>query len=306
METRELRYFVVLAEELHFGRAAQRLGIAQPPLSRAIQRLERRLGVQLLVRTSRSVALTPAGRVLLDEGRVALERVAAAERRVRRAGSAGERLVVVLKPAGDAGLLPDVLARYQTDPDAVPAEMVLCGVGEQPALLRAGRGDVAFLHDVGDLRGLDTEELLVEGQVVLLPRAHRLAGEQTVGLADLAGERVVDLADVAAAGERGLLVDGVLVRAAGHLLELVALGRAVTVVPASIRRRLARDLIAVPVLDAPPVALHIAWPQGSTSRAVAAFVRAAVATVTEECPGVPPGDDRHIVAACRSAPPTPS
>ena len=63
-----------------------------------------------------------------------------------------------------------MLARYQADPDAVPAEMLLCGVGEQADLLRAGRGDVAFLHDTGDLRGLDTEELLVESQVVLLPQ----------------------------------------------------------------------------------------------------------------------------------------
>ncbi len=84
METRELRYFVAVAEELHFGRAAERLGIAQPPLSRAISQLERRLGTTLLERTSRSVALTPAGEVLLSEGRAALDAVAAAERRTRR------------------------------------------------------------------------------------------------------------------------------------------------------------------------------------------------------------------------------
>lgn len=90
METRELRYFVAVAEELHFGRAAERLGIAQPPLSRAIRQLERRLGTTLLERTSRGVSLTDAGDVLLTEGRVALTAVEAAERRTRRAALAAE------------------------------------------------------------------------------------------------------------------------------------------------------------------------------------------------------------------------
>src|SRR5258707_7125527 len=87
METRELRYFVAVAEELHFGRAAQRLGIAQPPLSRAIRQLERRMGVTLIERTSRRVRLTAAGEVLLHEGRQALNAVTAATRRAQRAGA---------------------------------------------------------------------------------------------------------------------------------------------------------------------------------------------------------------------------
>src|SRR5689334_6287153 len=105
LETRELRYFVAVAEELHFGRAAARLGIAQPPLSRAIRLMERRLGVSLLERTSRSVRLTPAGEVLLSEGRQALAAVAAASRRTRRAGRGQPRLVLAMKPGTDAGLV---------------------------------------------------------------------------------------------------------------------------------------------------------------------------------------------------------
>ncbi|HUR08121.1 MAG TPA: LysR family transcriptional regulator, partial [Nonomuraea sp.] len=100
METRELAYFAAVAEELHFGRAAGRLGIAQPPLSRAIQKLERRLGVTLFDRSGRRVALTPAGEVLAREAAKALDAVAAAEQRTRRAGLIEPRLVVALKPGG--------------------------------------------------------------------------------------------------------------------------------------------------------------------------------------------------------------
>ena len=86
LETRELAYFLAVADELHFGRAAARLGIAQPALSKAVRQLERRLGVTLLERTSRAVALTEAGQVLRREARVALEAVSAAALRTQRAG----------------------------------------------------------------------------------------------------------------------------------------------------------------------------------------------------------------------------
>jgi DNA-binding transcriptional LysR family regulator len=145
VETRELRYFVALAEELHFGRAAQRLGIAQPPLSRAIRQLERRLGVTLVERTSRAVRLTSAGEVLLREGRAALDAVAAATRRAQRAGRAGAHLVLAMKPGGDGGLLPYVLAEYESLPGSIPVEIVF-SVGERAAMLRDGRADVGLLH----------------------------------------------------------------------------------------------------------------------------------------------------------------
>src|SRR5262245_2115159 len=112
LETRELAYFLAVAEELHFGRAAGRLGIAQPPLSRAIKQLERRLGVTLLDRDSRGVALTPAGEVLAREAVTALDAVTAAARRTRRAGRADPRLAVIMKPGGDGGLLPAILREY--------------------------------------------------------------------------------------------------------------------------------------------------------------------------------------------------
>src|ERR1700716_2953410 len=139
METRELRYFVAVAEELHFGRAAERLGIAQPPLSRAISQLERRLGVTLLERTSRAVALTDAGSVLLREGRAALDAVDAAGRRTRRAATGQAGVVLATKAGASSELLAKLLDAYAAEPGSVTVDVLLCGPAEQERLLRDGR-----------------------------------------------------------------------------------------------------------------------------------------------------------------------
>lgn len=269
VETRELTYFLAVARELHFGRAAENLGIAQPPLSRAIGRLERRLGVRLLERTSRTVRLTPAGETLQAEGGAALEAVAAAVRRTRRAGGPGPRLVLAMKPGGDGGgLLPAILAAYEREPDAVPVEM-LFGYGAAAAL-RDGRADAALLYAPHqDFTGLATEELVRERQVAVLPAGHRLAGRDAVSLADLDGE----VRARPAHGDRP--GDGPEVHDGGQLMQLIALGRAVAVVPASVRGLLRGDLTAVPVRDADPTTLVLAWPETSRSPRLAAFVRSA-------------------------------
>jgi len=276
VETRELRYFVAVAEELHFGRAAQRLGIAQPPLSRAIQQLERRLGTALFVRTSREVRLTGAGSVLLEEGRAALDAVAAAERRTKRAVTGSPGLVLVTKAGASGELLAKLLGAYAAEPDAVAVNVLLCGPGEQERLLRDGRADVALLHRPFDsMAGFDTEELSTEGQVVILPAGHPLSTRSRLLMAEVAA--IDDLPLPRWPRADGSHPDGAgpLVRDTTQLLQLIGLGRALALLPESVRDQLRDDVTAVPVPDAAPVTTLIAWPPHSRSRAVAALVRTA-------------------------------
>ncbi|MCL6669227.1 MULTISPECIES: LysR family transcriptional regulator [Streptomyces] len=278
LETRELRYFVAVAEELHFGRAAERLGIAQPPLSRAIRLLERRLGVQLLDRDRRGVALTEAGRVLLREAATALDAVAAAARRTRRAADPQRPLVLVTKAGASHELLRRLLDAQAAEPGAVPVEVLLCEIGEQARLLRDGQADVALMHrPYDDLAGFDTEDLHVEGQVAILPAGHPLASRDRLTLAD-----VSDVPDLPIA--RWPRLDGSYpegpgpeVRTQSTLAQLVALGRTLLVIPASSRAWQWPEHVAVPVVDAPRVTTVLAWPSGSHSLAVASLVRSAAA-----------------------------
>ncbi|MEW1863842.1 LysR family transcriptional regulator [Streptomyces sp. NBC_00669] len=278
METRELRYFVAVAEELHFGRAAGRLGIAQPPLSRAIQRLERRLGAPLLERTSRGVALTEVGAVLLREARAALDAVDAAERRARRAAAVRGRagVVLVTKAGASNELLAKLLDAYAAEPDAVPVDVVLCGPGEQERLLRDGRADVALLHLPFDsTAGFDTEELRSEEQMVVLPAGHPLATRTELRMADVAALPDLPLPrwpDVEGTFPEG---PGPQVRDHTQLLQLISLSRAAAILPESSRTHLLDDLTAVPLVDAPKVITVIAWPPHTHSRPLAALVRTA-------------------------------
>lgn len=192
LETRQLRYFVAVAEELHFGRAADRLGMAQPPLSRAIRELERQLGAQLLERTTRQVALTPAGVVLLRDARTALDAINAADRRTRNAGRPTPTLRVALKADYDAGLLPKILSEYKNEQAALPVEVTLGGRGEQAPALRDGRADVALLPEPFVARGLDFEPLLTEPRLVALPADDPLIDKPDLRLSDLAGRVLAD------------------------------------------------------------------------------------------------------------------
>ncbi|MCF3131493.1 LysR family transcriptional regulator [Streptomyces olivochromogenes] len=268
MESRPLRYFVAVAEELNFTRAAERLGISPPPLSRAIRQLETEMGVALFERTTHTVALTPAGTVLLAEARIALDALQAAERRSQRAAAVEPKLILAVKADGDAGLLEPILARFASEPAALPVAVRLCGWSEQPRLLRQGEADAALVHEPFDRTGLDSERLIAEPRVAALAAAHPLAARDRLALVDL-----------------GLRPDGVHQyieksrsegRDLAQLLTLVALGGPTPLLPASVASRYPRPGVvyrAIP--DAPPSVLVIAWPQQSRSTATAALIRAA-------------------------------
>jgi DNA-binding transcriptional LysR family regulator len=298
-EIRELRYFLAVAEERHFGRAAARLGIAQPALSRAIRALETRLGATLLERTTRHVAPTAAGEVLAEEARAVIAAAEGAAQRARRAAAPVRRIVVAVKADGDGGLLRAIL-------DAFPgeADVLLGGWGEQADQLRDGRADVALAHLPFDTAGVEYEVLVEEPRLVALAATHPLAARRRVALDELAGEPLArwtgplddEVAQLwcavepeAGRGRRaGVPEPPALDRPAaadvGPVLALVALGRVVAFVPASVAERQARpDLAFRPVDGLTPIRLAVAWSQASRSVAVADFVRTA-ATVAADRP----------------------
>lgn len=304
LEVRQLRYFVTVAEELHFGRAAERLSMAQPPLSRAIREMERQLGVTLMERTTRRVTLTPAGEVLLRDARTALDAVAAATQRARRAGRAEPVLRLALKADYDGGLLPQFFAAYGKETAALPVELVLGGRGEQEPALRDGRADIALLPQPFDDRGLDVEPLLTEPRLLAVAAADPLAAHASLHLADLTGRVLPDGRPADREGVRpGSAVEpgGDGRRPTAHLdlaqiFNLVELGGIVWFPPASIVRRHPRPGIAYrTVSDLPPLDLVLAWPQESRSPAVAAFVRTASTIADTAYP-----TDRTAVAAATS------
>ncbi|MDC2954360.1 LysR family transcriptional regulator [Streptomyces gilvifuscus] len=283
MESRPLRYFVAVAEELNFARAAERLGISAPPLSRAIRRLEQDLGIVLFERTTHSVALTPAGEVLLTEARIALDALRAAGRRAQRAAAKDPKLILAIKADGDAGLLDTILSRYAREPAARPVTIRLTGWNGQAELLRSGEADAALIHEPFDRTGLDTETVAVEPRLAALPATHPLAARDRVGLGDLG------IPDVEPGRLDGLaryldeIVERYAIADLPQLVTLVELGEVVTLLPESVAARYPRPgVVYREVPDAPPSTLSIAWPQQSRSTATAALVRVAASVAADQ------------------------
>ncbi|CAM5673760.1 LysR family transcriptional regulator OS=Streptomyces tendae OX=1932 GN=GUR47_24170 PE=3 SV=1 [Streptomyces tendae] len=271
LEVRELRYFVAVAEELHFGRAADRLAVAQPALSKTVKRLESRLRVTLFDRTSRSVVLTPAGTALLEHGRYALNAMTVAVQSTRRAADDAP-LRFVIKPGGDANLLSGILAAYAEQPGARRVDILFSGATDRTAHLRDGRADAGLLYaPFDDLGGLAAQTLHVEDRVAVLPQGHRLAGRATVTLGDLADEVFPRWPGVPGGGSGPEIAD------AGALTSLVRIGRVVAVLPRSLITPVPPGIVCIPVPDAGPSRIVIARRDDDHRDHVTALVAAAAA-----------------------------
>ena len=192
LELRHLRYFVAVAEELHFGRAAERLALSQPPLTQQIQRLEQRLGCPLFERTTRRTSLTAAGETLLPLARQILEQAQRAIDATQRAGR-GElgRLTIATPPSLMLGRLPGVIRAFRRRLPGVELELREASTAAIVEALERGAADLGFLR--GPACPPPLVELARESEplVALLPRAHRLQDKRTLRPADLAGEPFV-------------------------------------------------------------------------------------------------------------------
>ncbi|AIR91240.1 LysR family transcriptional regulator [Pseudomonas cremoricolorata] len=193
IETRLLQQFIAVAEELHFNRAAQRLHMAQPPLSQAIRRLEQDIGAPLFERNSRSVVLTPAGTVFLQWARTVLETLDQGVEHTRRVaqGMEGHLTLTFINLAPYRQLL-QVLRHFRSDYPAVALTMQEATTQEQVDALEHGRADLAFMRPPGRTApGLRWITLLEEPIILALPASHRLATTDPVPLAALADDDFV-------------------------------------------------------------------------------------------------------------------
>jgi DNA-binding transcriptional LysR family regulator len=284
MELRQLRAFAVVAEERHFVRAAERLGIAQPSLSQQIRRLEDELGVELLIRTSRRLELTDAGRAFLVRAREALDHAEVAVAAARRAGRGdlGHLRIGAVDWALGA-VIPGVLRAFAVDRPSVTTEVRDLAVARQIAELQDGRLDVAFVHAPLAAEGLRTHALRAERLVVLLPADHPLAARSELTLEAVAAEPLVLRTAAVGGGARASVLElfarhGQVPRVAQEpegldaVLALVAAGTGLSVQPEPVLALLRADVVARPLEGAPSTPrLELAWRASEDSALIAAF-----------------------------------
>ena len=290
MELRHLRYFVAVAEELHVGRAAARLHIAQPPLSRQIRDLERDVGAPLFARVPRGVELTPAGHAFLPEARLTLAQAERARRTAQRAarGEIGRLRVGFVEAAIESGVVPDVLGFFRMHLPDIGLSLFEMDAVQQGEALREGRIDLGILHSPppdAD-RWLHVESVYTDPLLAALPHAHRLAGRRRLAVCDFAAEPFVLFPrpvapalydDIVARCRAAGFSPRVVQEAAGwHTLAgLVGAGVGVTFAPRSLASVQRPEVVYRPVRElAVEMRMSAAWKRGEHSAVRERFVTA--------------------------------
>ncbi|MFJ6082834.1 LysR family transcriptional regulator [Streptomyces sp. NPDC092369] len=281
MELRTLRYFVAVAEELHFGRAAARLHMSQPPLSRAIRRLESDLGAALFERSSAGVVLTPAGAVLLDEARGLLDQVERAHVRVAVAAGVAVLTVGLLGDSTDSRVarLADA---YRLRRPGVEVRIRETDLTDPTCGLHAGAVDVALTRGPFDGTGLVVRELRADPVGALLRDDDPLAGRGSLKRADLVDRRWFRFPEGTDSLWQGFwsggeVREGPVVRAVEECRQAVLWNG--TVGMTLVGHPPGAGLTVVPLLDMPPSRVVVAWHAGDANPLVQSFVRIATAVL---------------------------
>jgi len=295
MELRQLRYFVAVAEELHFRRAAERLHISQPPLSQQIRALEEELGFALLIRTRRRVELTAAGAAFLRDARTLLAELEGAVATARRidAGQTG-RLRISFVGSALFSIVPRMVERFRRSRPGVEIELHERPTIDQLRAVRAGVADVGMVRPpIEDEAGLRVQTILRERTVAALPAGHPLTALSRVPLRRLAAEPLVLFPRDQAPGFHDLLIDSLagaratrvggpqVIQYAPEMLTiigLVAAGTGVSLVPASVKSLALDGVTYRPVSGAPLSELVAITREGEDSALVRAFVDEASAS----------------------------
>ena len=284
MELRHLRYFLAVAEALHFGHAATTLHIAQPSLSHQIRQLEAELRTSLLHRTKRRVELTAAGRLFLQEAREIVARADRAAMIARRAGYGKEgRLRIAVGYCMDQSRVSEVVSAYNRREPGTRVEVQTLAVPMQFEALRSQTIDVGFVRPPIPDSGLAGETLLSEALVAALPLKHRAAGRTSIPLSDLANDAFVLPPRALVPVYHDIVLkacrDAGFVPHAPHetdhlnmVVAMVAGGSGVALVPAFARRLKPRRVAFVSLRPPATLDLSIAWRRENGSRVVSAFL----------------------------------
>lgn len=269
------------AEQLHFGRAAEMLHIAQPALSRQIRALETELNAQLFVRDRRRTELTPAGEQLFAEAGPLLASAAAVRRRVGRTARASSTFTVGFMP----GLIVTgpVRALSAAHPE-LTVDVVRTGWDDQVEVIRDGRADVSFVRLPVDQTGLKVLPLFSEPRVAVLPSDHRLAGKESFSISDLAEEHLLQDPDAVPEWRdiarelraRGGRRQPPTMRTVEEKLEHVAAGEGIIVLPESAATFYRRpDVTYATISDIGPNHVSLAWDASRRSRLIHEFAELA-------------------------------